>query len=368
VWRGDIWVGDVKGGRAYPVTSHVEMDAFPVFSPDGRYLAFSSLRNGNWDIYVVPSSGGESRQMTFASVNEVVNDWSPDSKSLLYSAQYDIPFSTLYALDVATLKFKKLTQDYKSISNAGFGPDGQAHRVPALWLSRRAPTLHGQRRGPVVDARCPNGRARRLAENDRQKLWPRFLPDGKTVVAVTVGEPTPNAQWLDKPLPRVVDSPARTPNLWSFPADGKGNPRQLTNSSAVRCAGPTVARQTGEIVFEHEHDLYRLAANNAAAKPEKLVLLAGTEDKTNNVSREVLTDGVNEAKISPDGKTFAFGLRGDIWTIPVEKEKNRRNAEDAVRQTDWAGFDRDFTWSNDNKTLFFVSDRQNNDRIYGSTW
>ena len=56
VWRGDVWVSDATGGRAYPVTSHVELDAYPIFSPDGRYLAFSSTRNGNCCLlYTSPS-------------------------------------------------------------------------------------------------------------------------------------------------------------------------------------------------------------------------------------------------------------------------------------------------------------------------
>src|ERR1051325_7161700 len=52
VWRGDIWVANAEGGHATPVTNHIELDAYPLFSPDGRWIAFSSVRSGNWDIYV----------------------------------------------------------------------------------------------------------------------------------------------------------------------------------------------------------------------------------------------------------------------------------------------------------------------------
>src|SRR5690348_16655638 len=50
VYQGDVWVVGAAGGRAMPLTLHVEMDAFPVFSPDGQWIAFGSKRNGNWDI------------------------------------------------------------------------------------------------------------------------------------------------------------------------------------------------------------------------------------------------------------------------------------------------------------------------------
>src|SRR5215203_5636488 len=49
VYRGDVWIADSRGGRATPITSHMETDATPVFSPDGNWLAFSSKRQGNWD-------------------------------------------------------------------------------------------------------------------------------------------------------------------------------------------------------------------------------------------------------------------------------------------------------------------------------
>ncbi len=363
VWRGDVWVGEAGGGRAYPVTSHVELDAYPVFSPDGRYLAFSSLRNGNWDVFVVPASGGAARQMTFSSSGEIATDWSPDGKNLVFSASYDVPTnSTLYALDVQTLRFKKLTEDYKSLSNAAYSPDGNRLAFQRYGFPWTRPRYHGSAAAQVWTLDLPTGkRTAAIADDDQQKLWPHFLPDNKTLVCVTVGEPTPNAEWLDKPLPRLADSAARTPNLWAFSA---GKSRQLTSfvGGSVRC--PAVARQTGDVVFEYEHDLFRLPKGKT--EPQKIVLLAGTEDdKTNATQREVSTNtGVTEAEISPDGKTFAFGLKGDIWTIPVEKAKNSRNADDAARLTDYAGPDHDFNWSKDGKTVYFASDRDGNDRIF----
>src|SRR6476661_8284529 len=45
VYRGDIWLTSDKGGRAPPLTQHIETDAYPLFSPDGRWIAFASKRN-----------------------------------------------------------------------------------------------------------------------------------------------------------------------------------------------------------------------------------------------------------------------------------------------------------------------------------
>src|SRR5262245_4336004 len=76
VYRGDVWIADSKGGRATPLTRNVEMDAYPLFSPDGNWVTFSSLRTGNWDIFVVPASGGESKRMTWNSGPDIADGWS----------------------------------------------------------------------------------------------------------------------------------------------------------------------------------------------------------------------------------------------------------------------------------------------------
>jgi Tol biopolymer transport system component/C-terminal processing protease CtpA/Prc len=360
VWRGDVWTAEAGGGRAYPVTSHVELDAYPLFSPDGRWIAFSSVRSGNWDVFVVPATGGEARQLTFSSNAEIATDWSPDGKYLVFSTSYDKPYSTLFSLDVNTLRFKKLTDDPLSLGSAHFAPDGGRLVFQRYGFPWTRPRYTGSAAAQLWTLDLASGERRAVTQNDRQNLWPRFLPDGKTVVAVTVGEPTPNAQWLNKPLPRLEDSAARTPNLWAFPLEEKA-PRQLTRfvGGSVRC--PAVARKSGDIAFEYERDLYSL--HKGSKEPQKLAFYAGTDDKQNVVQRESLNTGVEEAEITRDGKTFAFLLRGDLWTIPLEKPK-RRGADDAVRLTEYPGSDHDFNWSADGKTLYFVSDRDGNDRVY----
>ena len=89
VYRGDIWVVDARGGRAQPITTHLDTDAMPIFSPDGNWLAFSSKRSGNWDIFVIPADGGNARQLTWHSGSDVPTGWSPDGKYILFSGRRD---------------------------------------------------------------------------------------------------------------------------------------------------------------------------------------------------------------------------------------------------------------------------------------
>src|SRR5688500_8108538 len=117
VYRGDIWTSDATGGRATPITSHLEMDAYPLFSPDGNWIAFASKRNGNWDIHVIPADGGRARQLTWHSGTDIPYGWSPDGKYLLFASKRDTVNYSLYALDVNTTATRLLTEDYAAINN-----------------------------------------------------------------------------------------------------------------------------------------------------------------------------------------------------------------------------------------------------------
>ena len=70
-YQGDIWVVPSAGGKATPLTNHVEMDDNPVWSPDGQYVAFASNRSGNWDVYVVPADGGPTKRLTWQARSRV---------------------------------------------------------------------------------------------------------------------------------------------------------------------------------------------------------------------------------------------------------------------------------------------------------
>ena len=91
VYRGDIWLAPSAGGRATPLTQHIETDACPLFSPDGKWVAFASRRNGNMDIYAVPVEGGLARQLTWHSGHELPQGWSPDGRFLIFSGKRDTP-------------------------------------------------------------------------------------------------------------------------------------------------------------------------------------------------------------------------------------------------------------------------------------
>ncbi|MCI0748614.1 MAG: S41 family peptidase [Verrucomicrobia subdivision 3 bacterium] len=363
VYRGDIWTAPASGGRATPLTQHIETDAYPLFSPDGKWVSLASRRNGNWDIFAVPADGGSARQLTYHSGAEIAHGWSPDGKYLLFSGKRDTPNYALYALDVNTLRPQVLCEDYAKIEYANYSPDGRTVAYGRYGFHWTRPRYQGSAAAQIhlLDVASQNHR-RALTTNDFQHLWPRFLPDGKHLVTVTVGEVTPNSGTIDEPLTKVEDNPERTPNLWLF--DLEGNGKQITKFTGGAVRWPTVASKSGDVAFEYGPDLYFM--KKGKGKPAKIELLVASDEKQTSRRREKLTSGVTEAEPSPDGKTVAFGLRGDIWTVVMEKPKGiaAKNAEFARRLTEWVGDDSDFSWSKDGKKLYFTSDREFNTRLY----
>ena len=57
-YLGDIWTANEDGTGVQRITDNSAREVYPRFSPDGRWIAFSSNRYGNYDVFVVPATGG----------------------------------------------------------------------------------------------------------------------------------------------------------------------------------------------------------------------------------------------------------------------------------------------------------------------
>src|SRR5881227_1025764 len=66
-FKGDLYKVPSSGGDAYPLTLHEAYDYMPVWSHDGKWIAFASDRYGNFDVYIMPSNGGEAKRLTYNS-------------------------------------------------------------------------------------------------------------------------------------------------------------------------------------------------------------------------------------------------------------------------------------------------------------
>ena len=83
-YQGDIWRVATTGGDAVPLTTNEAFDHSPVWSHDGKQLAFASIRYGNADVFVMPSNGGTPTRLTFDSSGEVPSDFSADNTQVIF--------------------------------------------------------------------------------------------------------------------------------------------------------------------------------------------------------------------------------------------------------------------------------------------
>ncbi|MCU0387594.1 MAG: peptidase S41, partial [Chitinophagaceae bacterium] len=86
-FQGDIWTVPAAGGRAARLTVHEGYEANPLFSPDGKMIAFSGARFGNNDVFVMPSEGGMPKRLTFHSAADNLTAWQNSSTILFTSAR-----------------------------------------------------------------------------------------------------------------------------------------------------------------------------------------------------------------------------------------------------------------------------------------
>src|ERR1051325_1790413 len=83
---GDIWTVPATGGVASLLVSHAANEARPLYSPDGRQLAFISSRTGNGDIYLLTFATGDLKRLTFDDGLDQLDGWSRDGRWIYFSS------------------------------------------------------------------------------------------------------------------------------------------------------------------------------------------------------------------------------------------------------------------------------------------
>ena len=85
-YKGDLYKVPASGGAAIPLTTHTAHDFMPVWSRDGRQIAFASDRYGNFDVFVMPAEGGEARRLTFHSAAEYPYAFTGGDSAVVFGA------------------------------------------------------------------------------------------------------------------------------------------------------------------------------------------------------------------------------------------------------------------------------------------
>lgn len=347
-WAGDIWSAPVEGGDARRLTVHPAADTSPVWSRDGRHIAFSSERHGAANVFVMTSAGADVRRLTFSDRGETPSDFSPDGGYVYFHARKagEVMFEPrVYRVSVAG------GQDWRVLecmsSNARISPDGRHIAFQRGWSPWWRRGYRGTANHDLWALTLESGEFRRLTEwagNDRD---PRWAADGRGFYFLS-----------DRGGDAKDDSearPAGTVNVWYQPADG-GQARAITTFNGDDVRDFTVSANGGVLAFTRWDKVFAMELPNG--RPREVAIRAAGDTNRNPISLERFTSNADESAVSPDGKEVALVVRGEIFVIKTEEDKLTRRVTDSPARERWA------TWSPDGKALFFISDRDGQERVY----
>ena len=140
--NADLFVVPVSGGEAKRITSNPGFDGNPVYSPDGRSIAYhaqltAGYESDRWRIMLYDCQTGKSTDLT-AGFDRSANDlaWSPDSKTIYFTAENET-LQPIYAMEArAGAAPKKLLDGY----NGAFSFNGDAAVLVTERTSLTSPT------------------------------------------------------------------------------------------------------------------------------------------------------------------------------------------------------------------------------------
>ncbi|MCL4866021.1 MAG: PD40 domain-containing protein [Gemmatimonadales bacterium] len=395
--RSAIFVADADGQNGRAITSGV-WDSNPIWSPDGAWIAYYSDEDA--DVYVVPSAGGDRRQLTSGPGADGAASWMPDGSGVVVERlEGGITRSLLVPLDGSPPRpladmpgasawgtpspdgsqlVMQVTRGGQTTIWVRALPDGEPRQLttegfedpqtPFAWSPDGRSILYESRRTGtsdlwVIDA--TSGEQRQLTNDVRDDYQGRWSPDGQRVL--------------------FVSTRGGQQDLWVVPASG-GPATRMTNDLAQE-NNPTWAPDGTRILFDVNDSRVSLgvasldgtAPRTLAAWDGELlidvqvspdgqqVLFTGGRGGNNDIfvipiaggEPTLLAGGPTEEGLpswSPDGSQVLFASRRggtmDLWSVAA-------TGGEPVRVTDWAPSDEGFArWSPDGTWIAFLANRE----------
>jgi tricorn protease len=341
-YKGDLYRVSASGGTAMQLTQHEAHDYMPVWSHDGKSIAFASDRYGNFDIFIMPAEGGEAKRLTYHSAAEYPYDFSTDDKSVLFgAARQDLANNRLYPTG-------SQPELYSVAVNGG--------RVQQV-LSTPAEEVKLSRDGKYMIYQDKKG-----GENTWRKhhtsaiardIWLYDRQNGKhTKITSFAGEDrTPVFTDNDKSFFYLSEESGSFNIYKSSLAGGKAQQVTSFKKHPVRYLS---ASNDGTLCFSYDGQLYTQKGNGRAQQVNITVL---ADAKSNNEKPVSVTGGVRDMSVSPNGKEVAFIFRGEVFVSSVEGGVTKRITNTPEQE-------RLVSFSPDGKTLLYASERGNSWKIY----
>jgi dipeptidyl aminopeptidase/acylaminoacyl peptidase len=131
-YLGDLWLVNEDGSNPQRLTVHPARDVHPRFSPDGKMIAFSSDRFGNYDVFVMPAEGGKAKQLLQRPATPSSAGRAFAQGRLPVVARHDVPRHP----DLYEVRSTEIEQRFRPISYWGGDADGKSSPTTVAWRGR----------------------------------------------------------------------------------------------------------------------------------------------------------------------------------------------------------------------------------------
>jgi tricorn protease len=334
-YRGDVWVSPVDGnGPVLRLTLHEAQDTLPRVSPDGKTVAFTSVRNGNYDVFTVPITGGQPTQVTFHSAYEAVCDWSPDGKKILFTTNRAADFGRvdLYEVNLEGGTPRRVTKD--GGRDASYSADGEWIVYARGYVDIYWDNYEGASNFDLYVIPAAGGMPRQLTQTRGNERYPMFSKDGKTIY--------------------FLAEEKGVANFYSMPTAG-GERKKVSEYKGADVHRPDLSFDYETVVFERVGHIYATKIAAPDPKVKAMPLVVRSDVRHSGIENRTITSGGEHANVSPARGEVAFMLRGDIWVMPAGGGRGRRITSGPATDQ-WPRFSPDGS-----KIAYFSNAKGNND-------
>ena len=342
-YAGDLYKAPLTGGEAQRLTSHVGMEMFARFSPDGQSIAFTAQYDGNTEVYLMPKGGGEPERLTYTSTNSrddvgdrmgpnnIVMTWTRDGKNILYRNRIGDGFSgKLWSVSAEGDMPEQLP-----LPEGGFcsySPDGKKLAYNRVMREFRTWKYY---KGGMADDVWVYDPASKKIENVTNNVSQDIFP-----------------MWIGEEIFFISDRD-RTMNLFVYNTATKKT-EKVTNYTDYDIKFPST---NGEVIV-YEQGGYIFKFDPRTRKAEKVSITLNSESIYARKEMKNVAGNLTSASLSPDGKRVAVTARGEVFNVPVEKGVTRN-----ITRTSGAN-ERGAKWSPDGKWIAYISDRTGETEVW----
>ena len=326
VYANDLWTCSIDGGDAQRLTSNSGSESNPHFSADGTMIAFSAQYEGNTDVYVVPTEGGNPRRLTWHPSADVVNGWTPEGEVLFRSSREAHPTMRSKFYSVSTDGGLVNTVNIPRVGYGEISSDGKyAAYVPIIAWDDEWRNYRGGQAMPI---------------------WIQDLQSGALIATTPQLDKERHLDpvWVGEKV-YYLSERDYVSNIWSYDLASKQE-EQITFHK--RFDIKSIDAYGDDIIYEQGGYLHLKKGSEATQQ----LAINVNSDMNFAIPRweSANSSRLRNAQISPNGKRAIFEYRGELITVPKKHGSNRN-----ITNTSGVA-DRDPIWSPKGDKIAWFSD------------